>query len=114
MEKLADLPPWAIVVFAITLAFIYAARFFGLASGKNASHSQSSGGATVAAVIVDPQPLNRASKAGEDIAARIQDSNRIMSETSKEFCRRMEGLEESLVDLNRSMKDLSAELARRR
>lgn len=112
MKELGDLPPWAIVVFAITLAFIYAARYFGLSAGKAAAKSPDSG-AAVAAVIVDPKPLTRSSEAGERLADRIQDLSRVTSENSNALCRRIESLDDTLADLNRSVKDLSADLRRR-
>lgn len=113
MKELADLPPLGIFIFSVVLAVIYYARHFGLLAGKTASNSPSSG-ATVAAVIVDPEALNRCTKAGELLASRLQDTNKILSDHSATFARRMESLEESFVDFNRSIKDLESEISRTR
>lgn len=63
MEKLADLPPLALVIFGATLAVIFAVRYLGLWSGRNAAPEKSSTAAQVAAVIVDPSALNHATAA---------------------------------------------------
>lgn len=84
-DQLANLPPPALMVFAAVLAVIFAVRHMGLLSGANTSPDKSPAAAQVAAVIVDPTALNRATaaleshtamiskvvKAGEDIAESI-------------------------------------------
>ncbi|MGX5719947.1 hypothetical protein [Shinella zoogloeoides] len=59
MEKLADLPPTALITFGVTLAVIFAVQRFGLWAGQRAVPSSDK--AQVAAVIVDPSALNRLS-----------------------------------------------------
>lgn len=65
MEQLANLPPFALVIFSITLAVIFGVRHLGLLQGAKTSPPGSQVAAQVAAVIVDPTALNRASAALE-------------------------------------------------
>lgn len=65
MDQLADMPPFAWVVFAVTMAVIFGVRHFGLLQGAKAAPETSPAAAQVAAVIVDPTALNRASAALE-------------------------------------------------
>ncbi|QIB36895.1 hypothetical protein G3A56_01860 [Rhizobium oryzihabitans] len=83
MEKLADLPPLALVVFAITLAVIFAVRHFGLSSGENVSPQKRHAAAQVAAVIVDPTALNNATKALEAHTEAVIDLNDTMKASGK-------------------------------
>lgn len=59
MEKLAELPPMALITFGAVLAIIFAVQRFGLLQGRAAAPA--SDAAQVAAVIVDPSALNRLS-----------------------------------------------------
>ncbi|WP_312222550.1 hypothetical protein [Rhizobium rhizoryzae] len=65
MDQLSDMPPFAWVVFAVTLAIIFGVRHLGLLQGAKATPEISPAAAPVAAVIVDPTALNRASAALE-------------------------------------------------
>lgn len=60
MEKLADLPPAALITFGAVLAVIFAARHLGLWQGQKAAPAADN--AQVAAVIVDPSALNKLSE----------------------------------------------------
>lgn len=64
MEQLANLPPPALITFGAVLAVIFAVRYLGILSGQKAAPSTTTA-AQVAAVIVDPTALNRASTAVE-------------------------------------------------
>lgn len=66
MEKVADLPLPAIIAFGVTLGVIFAARHFGLSSGQRTGPENK---APIAAVIVDPTALNKATAAVEEHAA---------------------------------------------
>lgn len=66
-QQLSELPPLALVVFAITLAVIFGVRYLGLLSGSNAAPEKAASTAQVAAVIVDPTALNRLTAAGEAV-----------------------------------------------
>ncbi|MCJ8519037.1 glycerol dehydrogenase-like iron-containing ADH family enzyme [Pseudorhizobium tarimense] len=63
MEQLANLPPPALITFGAVLAVIFAVRYLGILSGQKATPAASSNAAQVAAVIVDPTALNRATDA---------------------------------------------------
>lgn len=63
MDQLADMPPFAWVIFAVTMAVIFGVRHLGLLQGGKATPESSPAAAPVAAVIVDPTALNRATDA---------------------------------------------------
>lgn len=65
MEQLADLPAPALITFGAVLAVIFAVRYLGLWQGQKTSPASSPAGAQVAAVIVDPTALNKATAALE-------------------------------------------------
>lgn len=87
MEKLAELPPLAIVVFGATLAVIFAVRYFGIASGVSAAPEKSQTSAQVAAVIVDPTALNNATKALEAHTEAVGDLTETMKESGQSISR---------------------------
>ena len=64
-QQLANLPAPALITFGAVLAVIFAVRYLGLWQGRQSSPATSSTGAQVAAVIVDPTALNRATAALE-------------------------------------------------
>lgn len=64
-QQLANLPLPAMVTFGAVLAVIFAVRYLGLWQGRQSSPSATSSTAQVAAVIVDPTALNRATAALE-------------------------------------------------
>lgn len=99
MEELAKLPPLSLTVFGAVLAVIFAARHLGLLQGLKAPSGSGSSGAQVAAVIVDPTALNRAS----DELAKLTETLRRMSEIGEDVekahlgaTRAIEGLREEL------------------
>lgn len=108
MEKLAELPPPAMVIFAITLAIIFAVRHFGISAGVNASPAKSQTAAQVAAVIVDPTALNNASKAVE----ALTEAELELVDVGKELNR---SLSHMAIELDRIREELriQRELARR-
>lgn len=69
MEKLADLPPTALITLGVTLAIIFAVRYLGLAAGEKTGPENK---APVAAVIVDPTALLKATAAVEEHAAAVR------------------------------------------
>ncbi|MBP2550158.1 hypothetical protein J2858_003094 [Neorhizobium galegae] len=71
MEQLANLPPLALMTFGATIAIIFAVRHLGLLAGSRASPATSPAAAQVAAVIVDPTALNRATAVLEDHTAEM-------------------------------------------
>jgi len=64
-QQLANLPAPALITFGAVLAVIFAVRYLGLWQGRQASPSATTNAAQVAAVIVDPTALNKASTAVE-------------------------------------------------
>lgn len=105
MEQLDKLPPLALVVFGVTLAIIFAVRWLGLWSGRNAAPEHSPSAAQVAAVIVDPTALNKATAALE-----AQTFEMINGRKSQE--RIAETLGERMKDLTEEISKLILEVAR--
>jgi len=64
-QQLANLPAPALITFGAVLAVIFAVRYLGLWQGRQSSPAATSTGAQVAAVIVDPSALNKATAALE-------------------------------------------------
>lgn len=85
MERLAELPPLALVVFGATLAIIFAVRHLGILAGAKATPEKSQAAAQVAAVIVDPTALNNATKALEAHTDAITDMTEVMKEASRHW-----------------------------
>jgi hypothetical protein len=83
MGQLSDLPPLAIVVFGATLALIFGVRYLGLFAGANTTPEKSAAAAPVAAVIVDPSALNRATAALEAFNMTVIESNQIAKEKTR-------------------------------
>lgn len=80
MEKLLDLSPLALVTLGATLAVIFAARYLGLMTGERSGPVNSPAAARVAAVIVDPTALNKATEAVKDLTSEVQELNRGLRE----------------------------------
>lgn len=96
MEKLLETlaaQPLALVVFAIVLALIFGVRYLGLWQGQNASPAASTGAAQVAAVIVDPTALNRASDEVAGLAVAVTELGSAVKETSRNIKRTAEELD---------------------
>lgn len=65
MDRISDLPPLAMIAFRISLAILYFATKGGFSSGQRSTPANETSTAQVAAVIVDPSALNRATAAME-------------------------------------------------
>lgn len=104
MEKIADLPPTALITFGAVLALIFGVRYLGLFQGQS-SAADKGGTAEVAAVIVDPSALNKATAALE-----AQTEEAINQRKSLE--RAVDDLVECLRDVTRSISALREELIR--
>jgi hypothetical protein len=83
MEKLAELPPLALVTFGVTIAIVFAVRHLGLWQGSQPVANA----APVAAVIVDPTALNKATAAVGELTEALKLHARTMAENG-EFVRR--------------------------
>jgi hypothetical protein len=108
MEKLADLPTPALIVFGATLAVIFAARYFGLMNGERTGPVNSPAAAQVATIIVDPTALNRLT----DQAFRLNENLEEMTAIAKERTR-VDGLMATELDRIREELRIQRELARR-
>jgi hypothetical protein len=82
-QQIANLPPMALISFGAVLAVIFAVRYLGLLQGQKSSPTGSQTAAQVAAVVVDPTALNRASMALEahtealrELTEEVHDGNR--------------------------------------
>lgn len=104
MKKIADLPPTALVTFGAVLALIFGVRYLGLFQGQNAVPDNGTT-AEVAAVIVDPSALNKATAALE--AQTMEAVNQ-----RKSLERSVDDLVECLRDVTRAIGALRGELIR--
>lgn len=111
MEKLADLPPAALITFGAVLAVIFAARHLGLWQGQKAAPAADN--AQVAAVIVDPSALNRASAAGENMAAAMREWTKMSADHTHMICRRIEAHTDAIEAQTAAMAALTLEMVRR-
>ncbi|MDX3973319.1 hypothetical protein [Shinella sp.] len=112
MEKLADLPPAALITFGVTLAVIFAARHLGLWQGQRIAPA-SSDQAQVAAVIVDPSALNRASAAGDALAGSMRDWAKKSDDHVHMICRRLEAQTDAIEAQTLALNALTLEMVRR-
>lgn len=103
MEKLAELPPLALVVFGATLAVIFAVRYFGLSSGANVRPEKSPAAAQVAAVIVDPTALNNATKALEAHTVEAINMRKSFERGTEKVCDAIDRLSDQVDDLQKEM-----------
>lgn len=106
MEKLAELPPAALVTFGAVLALIFGVRYLGLFQGQTASRDKDSGNAQVAAVIVDPSAINRATAAIEAQTLEALNHRKMMERTTDDVI-------ECLQDLTRGISALREEMIRK-
>ena len=111
MEKLADLPPTALITFGVTLAVIFAVQRFGLWAGQRAVPSSDK--AQVAAVIVDPSALNKASASGEAVAEALRALGKLGEDHTHMLCRRIEALTDAVEAQTVAINSLILEMARR-
>lgn len=98
-QQIANLPPMALITFGAVLAIIFGVRYLGLWQGHKASPVTSPSAAQVAAVVVDPTALNRASLALEahtsalrELTEEVHDGNRSLKLLAQETDRIREEL----------------------
>lgn len=103
MEKLADLPPAALVTFGAVLALIFGVRYLGLFQGQSVSRDKESGGAQVAAVIVDPTALKLATAAIEAQTFEMTNCRKSLERALESLCRSIDRLCEEVDDLKKEM-----------
>lgn len=85
MDQLADMPPFAWVIFAVTMAVIFGVRHLGLLQGAKATPATSQAAAQVAAVIVDPTALNNATRALEAHTEAVHEMIDTMKDSGRSF-----------------------------
>lgn len=85
MDQLADMPPFAWVIFAVTMAVIFGVRHLGLLQGAKATPESSPAAAQVAAVIVDPTALNAATRALEAHTEAVYEMTETMKDSGRSF-----------------------------
>lgn len=110
MEKLADLPPAALITFGAVLAVIFAARHLGLLQGQKAAPAADK--AQVAAVIVDPTALNKATAAGEAVAEALRAFGKLGDDHTHMLCRRMEAMTDAIEAHTAILNAMILEMAR--
>jgi hypothetical protein len=79
-QQLSELPPLALAVFGATLAVIFGVRYLGLLSGAKTPPEKSASIAQVAAVIVDPTALNKATAAVEALNMTLMEAVMVAKE----------------------------------
>ncbi len=112
-QQLANLPTPALVTFGVVLAIIFAVRYFGLWQGQQHSPAASASSAQVAAVIVDPTALNKATAAVEDLVEALNDAKAKEADHAHMICRRVEVLAAEVDSLSRAVSALMLEMARK-
>lgn len=75
MGELDKLPMPALIAFGSVLALIFAVRYLGLFQGQAASPEKTTAAAQVAAVIVDPSALNKATASVEALNVTLVEMN---------------------------------------
>lgn len=106
LQDLSDLPPLAIVAFGISLAVLYFVTKGGFSSGQK-SPADNGSKAQVAAVIVDPTALNKATEAVEAMTAEMVNGR-------KSFERGVDTVSRSIDRLAVEVDNLTKELIRPR
>ncbi|WPE22519.1 hypothetical protein [Shinella zoogloeoides] len=81
MEKLAELPPAALITFGAVLAVIFAVQRLGLWQGQKSTPATDK--AQVAAVIVDPSALNRLTEEVGKLVAAVRNLVEVGEEMTK-------------------------------
>lgn len=97
-QQIANLPPMALITFGAVLAVIFAVRYLGLLQGQRAAPAGAAA-AQVAAVVVDPTALNRATSALDahtealrDLTEEVHEGNRTLKLLAQETDRIREEL----------------------
>lgn len=82
-EQIANLPLPAMIAFGATLGAVMAARWLGILQGGRSLPPPSPASAQVAAVVVDPTALNKASNALEEHTELMRKGFEILRETNR-------------------------------
>jgi len=101
-----DLPPVALVALGVTLAIIFAINRFGWMQGAKAVPAAAAQ-AQVAAVIVDPTALNRASTSVEALTVSIKEATAAMQKqarTVQDLSENVERLKDEIIRSSAKMR----------
>jgi hypothetical protein len=112
-ELIKSLPPMAVFGVGLAIGIGWLVRSLGLAQGQAAAPTGTSSAAQVAAVIVDPSALNRASAAGEGVAAAIKDWTKASADQTHMVCRRIEAHTDAVEAQTVAINALTLEMVRR-
>jgi hypothetical protein len=113
-EKLADLPPFALVTLGMTLAVIFAVRYAGLIVGERATPAKSPSAAQVASVIVDPTALVNATAAVYRLTHELEAQRAVAKDGVHMLCRRVEARGDEVESLTGVVDKLTLEMAGKR
>lgn len=108
LEIIQALPLPALIVFAAVVGLIFGFRYLGLWQGQNAKPAASSGGAQVAAMIVDPTALVAAAAEVTGLAIAITDA----SVTARAHTAATDRLADKIGQLIDGIDDLRTEVIR--
>lgn len=106
LQDISNLPPLAIIAFGMSLAILYFVTKGGFSSGQNSTPTSSAATAQVAAVVVDPSALNRATAAIE--AQTFEAINH-----RKSIERAVDDITECMRELTRGIAQLREEMIRK-
>ncbi|KQY27164.1 hypothetical protein [Rhizobium sp. Root482] len=102
-QDISDLPPLAIIAFGISLGILYFVTKGGFASGQKVNPASAPSSAQVAAVIVDPTALNKATAALEAQTMENINGRKSFERGIEALCRSVERLCEEVDDLKKEM-----------
>ena len=102
-QDISSWPPLAVIAFGASLAIIFFVTRSGFTSGKNSPPVSNSSAAQVAAVIVDPSALNRATAALEAQTMEAINMRKSFERGVDMFCRSMETMSHEIDDLKKEM-----------
>lgn len=102
-QDISDLPPLAIIAFGISLGILYFVTKGGFSNGQRSGPTSDANKAQVAAVIVDPSALNRATAALEAQTMESINSRKSFERGIEALCRAVERLCEEVDDLKKEM-----------
>ena len=102
-ELIKALPAEALVALGAVIGIGLLVRYFGLMQGQKSGPAHSSNAAQVAAVIVDPAPLNRATAALEAQTFEMTNGRKSMERAGEALCRSIDRLCDEVDDLKKEM-----------
>jgi uncharacterized membrane protein YidH (DUF202 family) len=102
-QDISDLPPLAIIAFGISLAILFFVTKGGFSSGQRSAPSSDTNKAQVAAVIVDPAALNRATAAIEAQTVESINGRKSFERGIEALCRAVERLCDEVDDLKKEL-----------